>query len=225
MTVKDWKTSQKYIRIGHNKKIKEYFKTVPIRTARESLRNTLLIYKNDSASQMLVKIQYFQFYLSGVKTLTAPLIPDSWQPKLFRNKRPQLVVVYKPDDRKYPNPDSRWSLTIPHFNFTKRTLEKQLKAIPDYEKGRFQGVYRLTDNSKLVVYAKSEAKAKSFIKKIIKSKLVKDDYIANKATLDADIFTGASKGNYATVKVTPTYVKYYSTGQRDLQPDWASFID
>ncbi len=132
---RNWKTSQKYIRVGHNKAIRNYFRTVRNNTVREKLRNSLLIYKNDSASQMLVKMQYFQQYLSGIKTDTVPVLPDSWQVRIEGN-RPQLIVVFKPKSSSYPKQDSRWSMSIPHFDFTQSNIDNQLQKIPDYEKGK-----------------------------------------------------------------------------------------
>ncbi len=224
VVAKNWKTSQKYIRIGHNKAIKNYFKTVTVRTTREALRNSLLIYKNDSASQMLVKMQYFQQYLSGVKSDTVPVIPDSWQVKIEGN-RPQLIVVFKPKSSKYPKPDSRWSLSIPHFDFNQANIANQLKKIPDYEKGKHQGVYTLKDNSKIIIYAKSGNEAKRVIKKIVTSNLIKSKYIIDRSKIEDDIKVGEARGTYKELLVTPTYAKYFSTGQKDLNPDWVSFID
>ncbi len=225
MSVRDWKTSQKYIRVGHNKAIRNYFQTVIARTTREALRNSLLIYKNDSASQMLVKMQYFQQYLSGIKTETLPLIPDSWQPKINSNERPQLVVVFKPKSQSYFKPDSRWSLSIPHFDFTQANLNNQLRKIPEYDKGRYRGSYTLKDNSKIVVYAKNSNEAKRFITRIITNNLVKNNYVINRSNLNDEIVVNQVKGNYQELRVIPTYVKYYSTGQQNLKPDWVSFIN
>ena len=225
MTLRNWKISQKYIRVGHNKAIRNYFKTVTAKTTRESLRNSLLIYKNDRASQMLVKMQYFQQYLSGIKTETLPLIPDSWQPKINSNERPQLVVVFKPKNQNYPNPASRWSLSIPNFDFTQTNLNNQLRKIPEYDKGRYRGSYTLKDNSKIVVYAKNSNEAKRFITRIITNNLVKNNYVVNRSNLNDEIVVNQVKGNYQELRVIPTYVKYYSTGQQNLKPDWVSFIN
>ena len=225
MSVRDWKISQKYIRVGHNKAIRNYFKTVTARTTREALRNSLLIYKNDSASQMLVKMQYFQQYLSGVKTETVPIIPDSWQPKIISNERPQLVVVFKPNSTNYLKPRSRWSLSIPHFDFNQANLNNQLRKIPEYDKGRYRGSYTLKDNSKIVVYAKSSNEAKRFIIRIIASNIIKSDYVVNRNNLDDEIIVSKARGDYEELRVTPTYVKYFATGQQNLKPDWVSFIE
>ncbi len=224
MTIRDWKTSQKYIRVGHNKAIRNYFKTVRNNTVREKLRNSLLIYKNDSASQMLVKMQYFQQYLSGVKSDTVPVIPEYF-PMRIGSERPQLVVVFKPKSSNYPKQDSRWSLSIPHFDFNQGNISNQLKKIPDYEKGKHQGVYTLKDNSKIILYAKSGNEARKTIKKIITSNLIKTKYIVDRNSLDENIKVGEVRGTYKEVLVTPTYAKYFSTGQKNLQPDWVSFIE
>ena len=224
MTVaRDWKTSQRYIRVGHNKAIRNYFQTVPTGSNRENLRNSLLMYKDDSAPQMLVKMQYFNQYLSGIKFDTVPVIPDSWQVRVGRD-RPQLIVIFKPKNSSYPKPDSRWTLSIPHFDFTSSNKESQLRKIPNYEKGKHQGVYTLKDNSKIIVYAKSNLEARPFIKSIVNNGLIKREQLYESTITDDDIKVGEAKGTYQELEVTPTCAKYFSTGQKNLKPDWIEFI-
>ena len=43
----------------------------------------------------------------------SPVLPQSWSFKVGSN-RPQLVVIFKPKDKNYPSPNSRWTLCIPH---------------------------------------------------------------------------------------------------------------
>ncbi len=225
VTVRDWRTSQRYIRIGHNKAIRNYFQTVKRGTTRESLRNSLLITSFDSADQMLIKMQYFNQYLSGVKSETVPLIPEFWNMRVG-SERPQLVVAFRPKNRSknLKNKDSKWALTIPHFDTTgtQTNIQKKLKLIPEYEKGNYQGTLTLKDNSKLIIYAKSIIEAERFIKKIVTSNLIDKKYLDK---TNYEIKVGKIKGNYKEIRVTPTYAKYFSTGQKNLQPDWVSFID
>ena len=225
VAVRDWRTSQRYIRIGHNKAIRNYFQTVKRGTTREALRNSLLITSFDSADHMLVKMQYFNQYLSGIKTDTVPVIPEWWQARVG-SERPQLVVVFKPkNENNTKGKKSRWSLTIPHFNASISNVERQLRLIPDYTKGQYQGVLTLKDNSKLIVYAKSINEAERFIKKIVSSNLIDPKYIVNKTRIENDIKLGRANGNFKEITVTPTSAKYFSTGQKNLQPDWVSFIE
>ncbi|MDJ0577884.1 MAG: hypothetical protein QNJ65_22335 [Xenococcaceae cyanobacterium MO_234.B1] len=222
VAVRDWRISQRYIRIGHNKAIRNYFQTVKRGTTRESLRNSLLITSFDSADHMLVKMQYFNMYLNGVLTNTAPVIPEYWAMKVGSN-RPQLVVVFKPKNNSNTrDKNSRWSLTIPHFNATTSNLKNQLKLIPDYDKGRYQGILTLKDNSKLIIYAKSINEAETFIRKIVNNNLINNRYIDRS---NYQLKTGKINGNFKEVKVTPTYAKYFATGQKNLQPDWTAFIE
>ncbi len=225
VAVRDWRTSQRYIRIGHNKAIKNYFQTVKRGTTRESLRNSLLITSFDSADQMLIKMQYFNQYLSGVKSETVPLIPEFWNMRVG-SARPQLVVAFRPKNRSNEpkNKASKWALTIPHFDATgtQTNIQKKLKLIPEYEKGNYQGTLTLKDNSKLIIYAKSIIEAERFIKKIVTSNLIDKKYLDK---TNYEIKVGKIKGNYKEIRVTPTYAKYFSTGQKNLQPDWVSFIE
>ncbi len=227
VAVRDWRTSQRYIRIGHNKAIRNYFQTVKRGTTRESLRNSLLITSFDSADHMLVKMQYFNQYLSGIKTDTVPVIPEWWQARVGSD-RPQLVVTFRPKNvssNKSKKSDSKWCLTIPHFQASKSNIQQQLRLIPDYTKGQYQGVLTLKDNSKLIVYAKSINEAERFIKKIVSSDLIDPKYIVNKTRIENDIKLGRANGNFKEITVTPTAAKYFSTGQKNLQPDWVSFIE
>ena len=95
----------------------------------------------------------------------------------------------------------------------------------DYEKGKYQGTYTLKDNSKIIIYAKSAIEAKRVIRTILTRNLVKTRYITNRSRIDDDIKVGEAKGTYQELLVTPTYAKYFSTGQKNLQPDWVSFIE
>lgn len=230
MTVtKDWKTSQRYIRVGHNKAIRNYFQTVPTGSTRENLRNSLLMYKDDSAPQMLVKMQYFNQYLAGIKSDTVPIIPDSWAVKVPKG-RPQLMVVFKPKDDNYSKPDSKWTLSLPHFHYTRNNLKSQLEKIPSYKKGKYQGIFTLTDNSKITVYAKNDREARGFIKTVVNGGLIIKEYIPEeipqKKVRDQDIRVSEIIGrSYQELTVTPTYAKYFSTGQKNLNPDWTAFIN
>lgn len=59
----DWRYTQKYIRIEHNKQVKAWFKNSTSGTG-GNLRNAILIYPKDTANQILVKIQFFTQYVS-----------------------------------------------------------------------------------------------------------------------------------------------------------------
>ena len=132
--------------------------------------------------------------------------------------------MFKPknESNNLKNKTSKWSLTIPHFDVTGSKIKTKLKLIPDYEKGNYQGMLTLKDNSKLIIYAKSITEAEKFIKKIVTSNLIDKKYLDK---TNYDVKVGKIKGNFKEVKVTPTYAKYYSTGQKNLQPDWVSFIE
>ena len=188
------------------------------------MRNSLLAYKEDSVTQLLVKMQYYQQYLAGIKTETVPVIPEYF-PMRIGSERPQLIVLFKPKTIINSNKNSRWSLSIPHFNFTIANKETQLQKIPDYEKGKHQGVFTLKDNSKIIVYAKSNTEARRFIKSIVNNDLVKQEQLHKSVITDDDIKVGEAKGTYQEIEVTPTYAKYFLTGQKNLKPDWEKNIN
>ncbi len=146
-----------------------------------------------------------------------PVTPEWWALRPG-SERPQLVIIFKPKSKDYKPQTSRWSLTIPRVS-KKMKPQGILKSIPDLDKGSYQGTLILTDNSKLIVYAKSPQAARSFIESIISKGIIDSDFIPK----NYFIKIGNISKQYNELKVTPEMAKFFSTGQKNLNPDWIAF--
>ena len=139
-------------------------------------------------------------------------IPDWWAVRLGAN-RPQLLILYarKFSDGTWDKP--KYVMSIPHWNKSKE--ETQIGDFPEYEKGDFQGVRVLPDNSKLIVNALSRDEALRVLVKLSAS--IPADMIEFSQTSIADR-RGAP---LRKIKVFPRIARFFATGQRDLRPTWS----
>lgn len=80
ISFKDWRVSQKYIRVYHNKTVKVYFDSLEDKntTKLNNLKNSVLIYKKDTATQIATKIKFFEAYITNYAAIT-PVVPEWWK--------------------------------------------------------------------------------------------------------------------------------------------------
>ena len=169
------------------------------------------IFKNTGTNLSKQKKKIYElnnFYVIGAS------LPEAWATRVG-NDRPQMIVQFKPKNPNYTPKSSRWSMSIPHPN-TEITKEKLIDLIPSYNKGDFQGLLQLKDNSKLIVYAGSIEEAASFIDAILAKNVI------NPKMIDAipKVKLGTVTAGFKEVEVTPEIAKYFSKGQKDTLPDW-----
>jgi hypothetical protein len=215
----DWRVAQKYIRIAHNKAVVGYFKDVPVTDkGTTNIKNSTLIYKQDSATQCLIKMKFFEQYIEYYSSIN-PVLPEYWQVKKGANV-PQLVVIFKPKNPTTQNKNSRWSLSLPHFS--SKPQKAELLKNKGYRKGSYQGMVTLKDNSKIIIYAESIAHAEQTLKNWISLKVFDSKYLNSS---DYDIKVGKIKNKFQEVEIKPAYCKYFSKGQQNLKPDWTLFLD
>lgn len=147
-------------------------------------------------------------------------IPDAWQVAI-EGDRPQLIVLFaeviKTTDGKFRLGRSRYPISIPHYH----KPQEFKPVIPDYRKGQYEGKLILKDNSRLVVNAYSPGEAKRVIAQLVQ-------YI------NPEMFRTNSQGNPIKIPkiierngdelkqiiVTPTNANFFSTGRKDMNPDW-----
>ena len=146
-----WEFTQRIIKIGHNRRVKQYFRDEKsdsrTNTGRAAIKTALLIRDNDSALEVVNKQLYFSNYLN--QELLASY-PDGWQIKKGQNI-PQLAIIYRDTDKK--SNSGNYTTYIPHFNETKNI------NIPSYNKGDYWARWILKDNSQIVINAKTENEA------------------------------------------------------------------
>ncbi len=90
----NWKITQRYLRIEHNKIVNAWFRNASTGTTRASLRNSMLIYKKDSAIQVTAKMQFFANYINK-KTDDILTLPLQYQTRPLPGV-PQLAIIYRP---------------------------------------------------------------------------------------------------------------------------------
>jgi hypothetical protein len=141
-------------------------------------------------------------------------VPEWWEVRVGSG-RPQAILIFRECasgtqcmgvKKKYGK--GVWSLTIPHYNKPKGFKPQ----IPDYQKGDFEGVLTLKDNSKLVVNCISTAECKRVInalKPFIDPKML---------PIKGGLKVGERNGVYKKVKVTATRLKFYHAGQQEFDP-------
>ena len=142
-------------------------------------------------------------------------IPISWQ---IRNEgnRPQLVIqcaeengVDKDGNKKYKS--AMYPISVPHWNGT----ASDSISLPSYIKGNYEGIYTLSDNSKVTINAKNEIECKRILNAIkphISQQYLKDAY-----------FKGGVIVRDKPIKesrVKPRYGRYFQEGQKNNKQDW-----
>ncbi|MGL5936663.1 MAG: hypothetical protein ACRCZI_13700, partial [Cetobacterium sp.] len=132
--------------------------------------------------------------------------PDWWQVRL-RGNVPQIVCTFRRG-----NTRTYHSLSIPH---PASTTKPENALIPEYEKGNWQGMIVLTDNSKFIVNCNSSGEAERICN--VAASLIDASFLPN----PFKVWLSERKGEpVASDPMKPTTIMYYSTGQRNLKPDW-----
>ena len=208
-----WEFTQRIIRIGHNRRVKKYFKDIASNTAtstgRQAIKTSLLIRDNDSGIETLNKMTYFANYLDRDLSAT---YPESWRVQVGHDI-PQLAVVYRNLNPKSKSGD--YPIHIPHYNGNRNP------KIKPYYKGNYWARWTLKDNSKIIVNAKTEAEALKVIRQL--EKYVERKY---KTKETPGLVTGeVSKGTYDEFLAVPIRADYYPTGKKNgSYPQWRKYF-
>lgn len=138
-------------------------------------------------------------------------VPDWWQVRIGAN-RPQLVVLYarKFDDGSWDKP--KYSISIPHW--TKTEEDTTLSNLPEYDKGQKQGMVVFSDNSKLIINAKTEGECNRVIDALL------DGIDSSKKEGMVTTITDRKGKELRQIKVYPRVAKYFATGQMNMSPTW-----
>lgn len=138
------------------------------------------------------------------------VIPEHWQLRPEAD-RPQLVVMCAEKKEDGTLGSAKYVVTIPHYQHTSL---HNFAPFYSLEKGSYQGILTLKDNSKVIIYAKSINEARRVLQNIY-------------AEIDFSYRDGfypkvgpIGNPNFKEVTVYPKYGKYFSTGARKTVPDW-----
>ncbi len=141
-------------------------------------------------------------------------VPEWWQIRP-EHQRPQLVILFAEVLSSGKLTNSRWGLAIPHYNRPKSFRPN----IPNYEKGSWQGILVLKDNSKIIVNAKTRSECSRVLNALKINVPVEYRTVNGKAAkakigerLNADL---------RECRVTAIRADFFSTGQRNMTPDWS----
>lgn len=207
-----WEFTQRVVRIGHNRQVRSYFRDEnsenSTSTGRAAIKTALTIRDEDSAMETLVKMTYFKQYL---ETDITAVYPDGWQIKRGQNIS-QLAIIFRNADRNSTSGD--YPLHIPHYDGTRRP------RIPSYEKGDHWARWTLTDNSQIIVNAKTEAEALRVIRRL-------EEYVERKFRTKENpgLVTGrVSRGTYRQFRATPIRADYFPNGKEELIPKWREYF-
>ena len=139
-------------------------------------------------------------------------VPDWWQVRLGSD-RPQLMVAYA---ARFPDgtwDKAKYMISVPHWNKSK--LLTAVDNFPTYRKGQYQGVMVLPDNSKLIVNAYTSEEATAAIDKFALG--IPPTMVSSAVTKVA-----SRRGrDLLSIIVYPRSVRYFATGQMDLNPTWS----
>jgi hypothetical protein len=203
-----WEFTQRIIRIGHNRRVKEYFRDIKsdtdTGTGRSTLKTALLIRDNDSAIESNNKMLYFSNYLEKDNINS---FPEGWETKKGQNI-PQLAIVFRDLDKN--SNSGNYTLHIPHYNGDKTP------KLPTYNKGDYWARWILKDNSQIVVNSNTAAEALRVIE--ILEKQVDKKFRSDKVPwLKVGEYT---KGTIKRIKVAPMRADYYPKGKENSYPLW-----
>ena len=145
-------------------------------------------------------------------------VPEWWQIPI-ENYRPQLIVIYRVLNEDGTFGGTQYAITIPNPNkdYAQRPATKP--SFPEYIKGNYQEIFRLKDNTKLIVNCKDDRELKTLMTTLIstieKEKLPEKSY---KTVIHPE-------GTFNQARVRAWRVDYYAMGRggtspRGIKPNW-----
>ena len=207
MPIRDWAAIRKTLIANYNPKVQAQFGATPS-ASDQQIMNQMLVQLSDSSLMAQSRIQLFnQQFPPTVEAYAA--VPEWWQIRIEGN-RPQMIFLFAQilgensfDYAKYP-------ITIPH----PIVKHYQQSPLPNYQKGQYEGIVTLKDNSKIIINAFSNQECEKIIEAA--KKLVIPDFLVGATEKIAP-----RKGpELSTVKVSARSAKYFSTGLKNVKPDW-----
>ena len=139
------------------------------------------------------------------------VMPESWD--LQADKfRPQLSISYQIDG----NSRQQRAININHYRYGNEP--DRAIGLSAYTRGDYRCTLHLSDGSHIICNASSEVEGRRVLQEL--SRLVHPSRLAREGNGLKIRVTKTSQG-IREVQAVPTRIVYYSSGQRDLQPDWS----
>ena len=212
MPVRDWAAIRKSLIANYNPIIAGKFGETPSAADNESIQ-LMTLKSNDSSLIAQSRIILFnqKFPSSGD---AYAVCPDGW---LLRPEyhRPQGIYQFVEIDNAGKVIGSpMYRITIPHHKPAK--VDSHKAPIPNYERGSWEIIYVLKDNSRITIHSKDEKNGLLILE-------------AAKALVESSYLVGAYQSKSCLVKsdnliaeitVKCRMAKFYSTGCLTVLPDW-----
>ncbi|MEH1871609.1 MAG: hypothetical protein V7K73_09270 [Nostoc sp.] len=136
-------------------------------------------------------------------------VPEWWQVRIESN-RPQMVFMFAEQLSEGNFDSAKYPITVPHPIIK----HYETSPLPPYQKGQYEGILILKDNSKIIINAISTEEAEkvlSAIKEIIIPEFLEGaiQKIAQRRGV-----------KLLTITVHAKRVEYFSTGLKKTKPDW-----
>jgi hypothetical protein len=171
---------------------------------------TIQVPKGQESATKLQFAQNTQIMVNQCKECDAVVaVPDHWYYRSGGDV-PQLVYIYREKLANGGIGSKNYTLTIPYPTDTAIANPPKL---PDYQKGNFEGIYRLSNNFPVIINAKDRAEVErvwEFVKP-----LIKPEYTAKFIKKLAE---REGQATFTERDVTVWAVDYFSKGQRDNLP-------
>lgn len=180
------------------------------------LRQNLIIKPQDGFTEIILKSLIF--YLMCGRLNLAFTLPMYWTAKAEKYK-PQLAISFRPEKRrkfKYNKYDPNSELHIPHYN------GHSPLTIPSYTVGMQTAKYTLTDQTYILVNAKTEDEAIKVVEQLAQ---YTEESKRPKGTILENITTTKRRGKPVELsgqKIVPSKAAFYAGGKEGLSPQWTT---
>lgn len=148
---------------------------------------------------------------AAVCQLDVGVVPDGW---LIRPEyhRPQVIYQFaEVDDSGNITGAPKYKITVPHH-----VADAPDTALPNYQRGNWEIIYVLDDNSKITIHSYDEDNGMTMLNAI---KLRLDSNFTTNAYLSKSSLV-VTTNEIAQINVKNRMAKYYSTGAKNELPDW-----
>ena len=155
MPTRDWAAIRKTLIANYNPKVQSHFGATPS-ASDQLLMSQMLVKSNDSSLIAQSRMALFrQQYPESQSVEAYAVCPDGW---LLRPEyhRPQGIYQFAEIDGNGKVIGSpKYRITIPHHTSTKVT-----NPLPNYQRGSWEIIYVLKDNSKITIHSLDEDNGK-----------------------------------------------------------------
>ncbi|MEH2161606.1 MAG: hypothetical protein V7K38_11275, partial [Nostoc sp.] len=136
-------------------------------------------------------------------------VPEWWQVRIEAG-RPQMIFMFAEDLGEGNFDSAKYPITVPH----PIVKHYETSPLPSYQKGQYEGIVILKDNSKIIINAISNEEAErvlTAIKQIVIPEFLEGSIQKISPRRGVELLT---------ITVYPKRVEYFSTGLKKTKSDW-----